>query len=271
MTLQQAKEIAETQKKDAVLRSRNTTPPIVKIMEYRRDLMRKILTRLGKKKEESSDAKTKALHLSSNISSMDLENKKKQAIHIFKKTSILKIYLKLSTIDQASLSKGKIILQTFAQDLSQYCTVKVRPGFQGRQPVEIEKDTKEQKLTIEEQDNAIEEAEFKADLHDKKKDKDSEAQNMLYMELKSNIAQTSLDIDVETMLAAASLDDFMEQILKGKAEENKDFVSDVVQDADFSFNEAQKNDQLKRQALINLKKKRIELKQKSKIFLKEED
>jgi len=96
MTLAQAKEVALNQKKDAVLRSKNSNPPIIKIMEYRKDLMRKILTRLGNKKDETSDGKTKALQLSSNISSLDLENKKRQAISILKKSSVLKVYLKLS-------------------------------------------------------------------------------------------------------------------------------------------------------------------------------
>lgn len=42
---------------------------------------------------------------------------------------------------------------------------------------------------------------------------------MLYMELKSNISQSSLDLDIETMLSSASLDDFMQQMLKGKMNE----------------------------------------------------
>lgn len=265
MKLSTAKELAAQQKMDVVLRSKTQTPPLVKIMEYRKDLMRKILTRLGNRQEDDGEGKTKALQLSSNISTMDLENKKKQAIQILKKASVLKIYLRLSKLDQTSLSKGKIILNSFATDLSQYASVRVKPGFQGKS-VEITKEKEEEEkkeIDMEEQDRIIEEAEMKADMHEGKKEK-SDQQTMLYMELKSNVAQSSLDVDIETMLQSSSLEDFMDQLLKGKLEQkeqaDRSKIKDEEKEKEGIFNPAQQSEALRREAMLNLKKKRIELK-----------
>jgi len=57
------------------LRSEKSIPPIVKVMNYRKNLIKKILAGLGKKKEEI-DEKPKILSLTSSISHHDLENKK---------------------------------------------------------------------------------------------------------------------------------------------------------------------------------------------------
>lgn len=91
--------------------------------------MKKILAKLGKKGETVDDQKTKVINLSSNITSHDLENKKRQAIAILKKAQVLKIYLKLTSFDSTTLSRGKILLNNFASDLSQYASISVRPGF----------------------------------------------------------------------------------------------------------------------------------------------
>lgn len=127
---------------------------------------------------------------------------------------------------------------------------------------------------MEEQDRIIEEAEMKADMHEGKKEK-SDQQTMLYMELKSNVAQSSLDVDIETMLQSSSLEDFMDQLLKGKLEQkeqaDRSKIKEEEKDKEGIFNPAQQSEVLRREAMLNLKKKRIELKQKSKIFLKAED
>lgn len=95
---------------------------------------------------------------------------------------------------------------------------------------------------MEEQDRIIEEAEMKADMHEGKKEK-SDQQTMLYMELKSNVAQSSLDVDIETMLQSSSLEDFMDQLLKGKLEQkeqaDRSKIKEEEKDKEGIFNPAQ--------------------------------
>jgi len=46
-----------------------------------------------------------------------------------KKASVLKIYLRLTKMDSTTLSKGKMILNNFSEELKPYSTVKVKPGI----------------------------------------------------------------------------------------------------------------------------------------------
>lgn len=48
MTLREAKLAAESAKKDVVLRNTKVSPPIVKIMNYKKELLKRLFKKLGK-------------------------------------------------------------------------------------------------------------------------------------------------------------------------------------------------------------------------------
>ena len=48
MSLGQALEAAEHAKKDLVMRNAKTTPPVVKIMNYKKELLKRLFKKLGK-------------------------------------------------------------------------------------------------------------------------------------------------------------------------------------------------------------------------------
>jgi translation initiation factor IF-3 len=50
MSFEEAFSQAKAMKKDVVLRNARTEPPVVKITNYRKDLMRKLFTKLGENK-----------------------------------------------------------------------------------------------------------------------------------------------------------------------------------------------------------------------------
>ncbi len=66
-----------------MLRNANVTPPIVKIMNYKKELLKRLFKKLGKEIEEK-DLKSKTIKLATNVSFHDLETKKKQAKEMLK-------------------------------------------------------------------------------------------------------------------------------------------------------------------------------------------
>jgi translation initiation factor IF-3 len=78
MTLREAQLAAQSAKKDLVLRNAKTDPPVVKVMNYKKELLKRLFKKLGKEMEEK-DLKSKTIRLATTISVHDLETKKKQA------------------------------------------------------------------------------------------------------------------------------------------------------------------------------------------------
>jgi len=78
MTLREAMMAGATGKKDVVLRNSTISPPVIKIMSYKRQLLKRLFKKLGKEMDEK-DMKSKSIRLANTISFHDLENKKKQA------------------------------------------------------------------------------------------------------------------------------------------------------------------------------------------------
>lgn len=76
MTLREALQASEGAKKDLVLRNAKTTPPVVKIMNYKKELLKRLFKKLGKEQEDK-DLKMKTMRLTTNISFHDLENRKR--------------------------------------------------------------------------------------------------------------------------------------------------------------------------------------------------
>lgn len=69
---------------DLVLRNANLSPPIMKIMNYRKELLKRLFQKLGKAPGATDGDKFKTLKLTTTISVHDLENKKRQAIQFLK-------------------------------------------------------------------------------------------------------------------------------------------------------------------------------------------
>ena len=95
MTLVQAKQQATLVGKDLVVRNVKRDPPICRITDYRKELMKKWFKTLSKEfktvqsKKKKKEDKAKAVHLTTNISAFDLEAKKKKSIDFLKQFSTL--------------------------------------------------------------------------------------------------------------------------------------------------------------------------------------
>jgi translation initiation factor IF-3 len=121
--------ISNTYQKDVVLRNAKTDPPIVKIMNYKMELMKRLFKKLGRNAATTKkDTKGKSMRLTTSVSIHDLENKKRHAIAMLKEVSTLRFFMKVNVYDADNVEKGRMILFNLAEDLKEYARVKVAPA-----------------------------------------------------------------------------------------------------------------------------------------------
>ena len=126
MTLREARMAAQTVEKDVVLRNVKITPPVVKIMNYKKELLKRLFKKLGRQVEEK-DMKAKQIRLKTTASFHDIENKKRQAQSFLKTHQILKFYMRVNIYDPENIQKGRMILLNIAEDLKADCKMVVSP------------------------------------------------------------------------------------------------------------------------------------------------
>jgi translation initiation factor IF-3 len=215
MTLREAQTTAMGAKKDLVLRNSKVDPPVVKIMNYKKELLKRLFKKLGKEMDQK-DMKTKSIRLATTISFHDLENKKKQAQQLLKNFQILKFYMKVNIYDPENVQKGRMMLLNIAEDLKADAKVTVSPQKDDQTPVSTPGEQKPKTM------DEIEEAamkskqmreEFVAIQYEDGQfddDYDSDQENQeeyIFMELRSTA--TFKDIDIDAMLEHTTFDDFM--------------------------------------------------------------
>lgn len=127
MQLFEARKVAVDTKKDIVLRNLKANPPIVKVMHYRKELIKRLMKNQPME-TSAKEEKVKQIRFSATISQHDLDNKKRQSIDFLKKFTLLKYEVKVNKYDPENIQKGKLILQNIAEDLKEYAKVKVSPN-----------------------------------------------------------------------------------------------------------------------------------------------
>ena len=125
MNYGEAYQIAVNMEKDVVLRNAKTDPPIIKIMNYKLQLLKRLFKKLGR--ETAVEGKTKSIRLTTTISMHDLENKRRKSIEFLKQVSSLKFFMKVNVYDPENVQKGRLMLLNLAEDLKEYAKVKVAP------------------------------------------------------------------------------------------------------------------------------------------------
>lgn len=126
MELREAMVAAQSAGKDIVLRNAKIVPPVVKIMNYKKELLKRLFKKLGKQVDDK-DLKTKTLRMATTISFHDLETRKKQAKHLLKTHQVLKFYMKVNIYDAENVQKGRVMLLNIAQDLKEDARMTVSP------------------------------------------------------------------------------------------------------------------------------------------------
>ena len=102
MKFGEAYSIAMGLKKDIVLRNMKTDVPIVKIMNYKLQLLKRLFKKLGKD-VNTKDSKSKSIRMTTSISVHDLENKKRKSMEFLKQYSTLKFFMKVNIYEPENI------------------------------------------------------------------------------------------------------------------------------------------------------------------------
>lgn len=131
MSARDAMKMAQEAELDLVKIAPNAKPPVCKIIDYgkyRYELARK--EKEAKKKQKTIDIKE--VRLSPNIDSNDLNTKVNQARKFLSKGDKVKVTLRFRGRELAHVNHSKVILDEFAQKLSDIAVVDKAPKFEGR-------------------------------------------------------------------------------------------------------------------------------------------
>ena len=128
MSSKEAMKLAREAELDLVKIAPNAKPPVCKIIDYgkyRYELARK--EKEAKKKQKTIDVKE--VRLSPNIDKNDLNTKVNQARKFLSKGDKVKVTLRFRGRELAHVNSSKVILEEFAEQLSDVAVVDKQPKF----------------------------------------------------------------------------------------------------------------------------------------------
>ncbi|MCM1179799.1 MAG: translation initiation factor IF-3 [Clostridium sp.] len=131
MSAKDAMKLAREAELDLVKVAPNAKPPVCKIIDYgkyRYELARK--EKEAKKKQKTIDIKE--VRLSPNIDTNDLNTKVNQARKFLSKGDKVKVTLRFRGRELAHVNQSKVILDQFAEQLSDIATIDKPAKFEGR-------------------------------------------------------------------------------------------------------------------------------------------
>ena len=131
MSSKEAMKLAREAELDLVKIAPNAKPPVCKIIDYgkyRYELARK--EKEAKKKQKTIDVKE--VRLSPNIDKNDLNTKINQARKFLSKGDKVKVTLRFRGRELAHVNSSKVILEEFAEQLSDIAVVDKPAKFEGR-------------------------------------------------------------------------------------------------------------------------------------------
>ena len=131
MSSKEAQRIADSKGLDLVKISPTAVPPVCKIMDYNKFMYEKAKKeKEAKKKQKTIDVKE--VRLSPNIDKNDLNTKINQARKFLSKGDKVKVTLRFRGRELAHVNSSKVILEEFAEQLSDVAVVDKQPKFEGR-------------------------------------------------------------------------------------------------------------------------------------------
>lgn len=126
-TTSDALKIAEDMGVDLVLLSDKSTPPICKIIDYK-----KFLYELEKKSKSQKSAPLKEIKLSPNIGEHDIEFKAKNAMKFLEDGSKIKLTMEFRGREMMFKEKGELTLLKFIDSLNGSGTAETLPKLEGK-------------------------------------------------------------------------------------------------------------------------------------------
>lgn len=126
----EALKMAKLEEKDLILINENQTPPIAKIMDYKKFLYD---TERAEKERKKNSVKSvlKEIQLSTDIADNDLNVKSKKAIEFLQKGDKVKCSLMLKGRQRATPQRGELTMLKFATLVEEFGALESLPILQG--------------------------------------------------------------------------------------------------------------------------------------------
>jgi translation initiation factor IF-3 len=126
----EALKMAKSEEKDLILINENQSPPIVKIMDYKKFLYDSERAEKERKKN-SVKSVLKEIQLSPTIADNDLNVKSKKAIEFLQKGDKVKCSLILKGRQRANPERGELVILKFATLIEEFGSLESLPILQG--------------------------------------------------------------------------------------------------------------------------------------------
>jgi translation initiation factor IF-3 len=136
MSLEEALELANERKLDLVNVAPNAKPPVCKILDYgkyRYEIQKK--DKEAKKKQKVRQVKE--IRLSTFIEEHDLAVKANNAAKFLKEGDKVKVSLRFKGREKDYVNKGQLVMNKFAEFISESGVVEKKPEFEGRSLIMI--------------------------------------------------------------------------------------------------------------------------------------
>jgi translation initiation factor IF-3 len=214
MTNKELKEYATSVNKDIVLRNEKSIPPIVKVMKYKVELVKRLMKKLGKKVDKTNEKQNtfKFIQLNIGISENDFALKKERCKEILHETAYIKLVIPCNIDSNEQVLKATSMLKNVTDELSEVGKVKVTPVKKRSNKINKVSDPN-MASTSEEFANAdkdINKAVDEGDIYKIENEKDLDNINCMYTEIESLLIDSS-GIDYEKMLEDINI----EGLIKG--------------------------------------------------------
>ena len=250
------------------MRNDKANPPIVKVMRYRIELIKRLLKKLSKNKEFKLKGvqENKFLSIPVNIEENDLYLKVSKSRELLRNFSHLKIAIFCDLLNNDTVYKATNILNHMAENLSDVCKISKNVGKKFQSKIDERNsgnifDKEENTTSIKDQiifsNEEQEQRELEESLLDKKYDKknaedynyeDVDYHNCMYLELESMLIDTS-GIDYELILNSTHIEDILTGLKnnsflasnKVKKQKEENLKTDEFIDSVLSSKEAENN------------------------------
>jgi translation initiation factor IF-3 len=214
-SMKELKEYVNSVNKDIVLRNDKSTPPIVKVMRYRVELVKRLMKKLGKKVDKTNEKQNtfKFIQLNIGISEGDFAIKKERCREILNETAYLKLVVPCNLDNNEDVLKATSMLKNIIDHLSEVGKVKVIPTKKrGNKINKVEDPTMSSSGSeFNKADQEIEKAMKEGDLYKIESERDLQNINCMYAEIESLMIDSS-GVDYEKMLEDINIEGLVKGI-----------------------------------------------------------
>ena len=202
--------------KDIILRNDKVSPPIVKIMKYKVELVKRLMKKLGKTVESEKKENLKYMTLSLNISENDYNTKRTKMKELLAHFSYIRIVVPCDINNSENTLKGTTLLNTLSNDLSDFSKIKAGPIRQKQKKQKME--SVDARLTDsiqkhDKQDREIKEAYEVSQITEVNNDKDLDYISSIYIDYESLLLD-STGINYEKLVDNVNLENLIKNITK---------------------------------------------------------